>query len=279
MRTGILAGAIACLLTSFQATARTISPDMSFVDYLIADGMSKEALAYLSDPAFSPSDTLDFLRGWSAYHAKKLDEAVSCFAAVSDTSAFREKALFFGAVSAMHAGSYELGRGLLESYSGPRDELKHLQLAGLALLENDCAAFRSEAAFFKYGGSIIGQAETSLGGIAAEMTGRRGISPAGAAVCSTFVPGLGQFIAGDRFNGIMTFLGEGAVAAIAAENWAKCGPDNWKTIVFTALGATLHLYNIYGAYVSVGVCTEKLNDARKNTILYNVHIPLRNIFD
>ena len=90
--------------------------------------------------------------------------------------------------------------------------------------------------------------------------------------------GLGKVYAGELSEGVAAFLTVGSLAAITAENWAKYGVKDWKTILFGTLGAVFYIGNIYGSYVSGSIHNNDLRNAQDTAILYHIHIPLRSVF-
>ncbi|HCY73782.1 MAG TPA: hypothetical protein DHU75_06795 [Rikenellaceae bacterium] len=62
------------------------------------------------------------------------------------------------------------------------------------------------------------------------------------------------------------------------ESWVKVGAKDWRTILFTTLASLLHISNIYGSYVSVGLYNDYLKNAQNQTIVFNIHVPVRSLF-
>lgn len=266
------------LLASVSARAQKwASEDYDFALYLIDNELKQDALTLLEGD-YHPSDTLCFLKGWTLYKLKELDKAFGWLASVPEGSPFYEKALFYSTAVSAHLGDYESPVAPLEAYEGPYAELKGVQLAGLALLRDDPAAFKRAAESFGYSDFAIADAENKLGEIYKYRFETKAKSPLLAATASAFVPGLGKIYAGNIGEGIASFLVVGALGAITAEHWIKDGPGNWKTIVPGVVCAGFYIGNIYGSYMSVSICNNKIRDAQNTTILYNIHIPLRSVF-
>ena len=269
---------VAGTLASGRATAtRWVSKDIDFVDYLIDNELKPDARALLFQD-YHPSDTLTYLRGWTLYQLKELDAASGFLKAVPSTSPFYEKSLFYSTAVSAHLGDYSSPVGPLEAYSGRYSELKDVQLAGLALLRDDPAAYKQAAASFGYSDFTIADAEKKLNDIYIYRYETKAKSPLLAAAASAVVPGLGKVYAGNLGEGIASFLLVGALGAITAEHWVKDGPQNWKTIVPGIMCAGLYIGNIYGSYMSVSIVNNDIRDAQNTTVLYNIHIPLRAVF-
>ena len=254
------------------------SKDAAFVDYLIGNNMEGDAVVLLSRGRYYASDTLQYLRGWANYSAKRLEAAAEAFDRVPLDSPFHDKSLFFNVISNAHLGNYARSSELLETYDGPYKELKSLEKAGIALLEGRAADFVTAADGFTFSQYALTESERALQGIYNERYFDRSKSPALAAAASAVVPGLGKVYAGELSEGVAAFLTVGSLAAITAENWAKYGVKNWKTLLFGTLGAVFYIGNIYGSYVSVSIHNNDLRNAQDTAILYHIHIPLRSVF-
>ena len=268
------------LLAAAAASAQRsyASKDAAFVDYLIGNNMEKDAVILLSRSRYHASDTLQYLRGWANYSAKRLEAAAEAFDKVPQDSPFYDKSLFFNVISNAHLGNYTRSSELLEAYTGPYKELKCLEQAGIALLEDRPDDFTAAIGGFTFSQYALTESERTLQGIFNDRYFGRSKSPALAAAASAVVPGLGKVYAGELAEGVASFVAVGSLAAITAENWAKHGIKNWKTILFGTLGAVFYIGNIYGSYISVSIHNNDLRNAQDTAILYHIHIPLRSAF-
>ena len=271
---------LALLSASFSFAQNTwASQDFDFAEYLIDNGLKSDAKALLfRDAAYFPSDTLTYLRAWTAYNLKELETANELFRAVPSGSPFADKSLFYSSAVSAHLGNYTEPISRLEAYNGNYQEVKNLQLAGLALLRGDPQAFREASQHFGYSDFALQQPEKELAAIYSQRYEQKSKSPWLAAAASAVVPGLGKVYAGNLGEGVAAFLITGALGAITAEHWIKDGPGDWKTIVPGAICAAFYIGNIYGSYVSVSIQQTKLRDAQTTAVLYNIHIPLRSVF-
>ena len=271
---------LALLLAAAAASAQPsyASKDAAFVDYLIGNSMEDDAVTLLTHSRYYASDTLQYLRGWANYSAKRLEEAAAAFDKVPQDSPFHDKSLFFNVISNAHLGNYARSAELLSGYKGPYAALKSLEEAGIALLEGRAADYITAADGFTFSQYALTESERALQGIYNERYYGRSKSPVLAAAASAVVPGLGKVYAGELGEGVASFLAVGSLAAITAENWAKYGIKNWKTILFGAVGAIVYIGNIYGSYVSVSIHNDELKNVQDTAILYHIHIPLRSVF-
>lgn len=257
-----------------------VSADIDFVNYLVGNNMSREAMAYVHGSAFAPSDTLTYLKAWTAYSAMELDSAAELFTKVPASSCYYDKSFFYGVVSHVHQGRYRDAMTMLEGYKGGMQALRSYQAAGVSMLMGDRAGAVSSLSDIVHADVYALQTgRTELENILAERFDKPSRSPVLAAAMSAVIPGSGKIYAGRLDEGISSLLGVGVLAALTTENWVKCGPGDWKTILFGALGSILYIGNIYGSYMSVGIINDNLHDAQNTAIVYNLHIPLRSIFD
>ena len=261
-----------------KGSSRPLGADAAFIDYLLGNSLSSDAVYYLFGSAFEASDSLDFYKGLALYTANSLEQAVDYFDRVPDTSSYFEKSLFFSTVCDAYLGRFQQARSRLQSYSGSRQELCQYELAALSLLEDDAHAYRQAAANFSYSSYALADGEKLFDDIYRSRYESRKKSPALAAAASAIVPGLGKIYSKCYGEAFASFLCIGATAAIAADNWIKRGPQDWRSIVFTTIGALLYVGNIYGSYVSVGLYNNYLENAQDNTIVFNIHIPVRSLF-
>ncbi len=274
----IILAALLAACSGLSAQSHWASKDFEFVEYLIDNGLKADAKVLLSSDSYNPSDTLTYLRAWTAYNLKELEESAELFRAIPADSPFADKSLFYSAAVSAHLGDYTGELARLQAYDGKYQEVKQLQLAGLALLRDDPEAFREAASHFGFSDFALQQPQKELSAIYSQRFEQRGKSPWLAAAASAVVPGLGKIYAGNTGEGVAAFLLTGVLGAITAEHWIKDGPGSWKTIVPGAIGAVLYIGNIYGSYVSVSIQNTRLRDAQQTAVLYNIHIPLRSVF-
>lgn len=262
-----------------QGERKWASSDYDFVLYLIDNDLKQDALFLLNNSSYHPSDTLDFLRGWTDYQLKDLPGALESFSKLDSCSPFYEKALFYSVAMDAHLGRYNSALSRLSSYKGPKKELESLQGAGLALLRDDPEGFSRSSQNFTFADQALYEPEKILSDIYKKRYETPQKSPLLAAAASAVVPGLGKIYAGRTGEGVSSFLITGALGAITAEHWIKDGPKDWKTIVSGLACAVFYIGNIYGSYVSVSISNQNLRDAQETVILYNIHIPLRSVFN
>ncbi|MBO4465388.1 MAG: hypothetical protein J5748_01750 [Bacteroidales bacterium] len=267
--------AIIVLLTATLSAKAQIGKDVEFIDYLIGNNLTKDALAWMDGNNYAPSDTLDFLKGLTLYTANKLDLATESFAKVPATSPYYERSLFFGAVSHAYLGNYGEGFKLIQN---SRDsELKQYELAAFSLLLDNKQSYEQAAKYFTYNDYSLNEGENIFGKIYDSRYNEKQKSPALAGLMSAVIPGAGKFYAGRKDEAFASFFTVGIFAGLTAECWIKKGPKDWRTIVFGTLGSLFYIGNIYGSYMSVSIYNDNLRNAQNSTIVFNLHVPIRNL--
>lgn len=253
--------------------ARYASAERDFVMYLLDRGLKQDALTLLAQPCLVPSDTLSFLRGLALFDDKQMQVAHSWFSQSS-----LEESLFFDVVSQAHLGSYSGARNTLDGYNGPREELRQLQLAGISLLQDEHDLYGNHASHFTYSDVDLSDSEKALDDVAKAIAAHRNKSPLAAGALSALLPGAGQLYAGSLGEALSAFLTVGSLAGITAENWHRYGVKSWRTILSGSICSLFYIGNIYGAYISVDIHNQEFKDETSAIVLYNIHIPLRNIY-
>ncbi len=257
---------------------RYMAEDEEFIKYLIGNSLSHDAVYYLYGNRFEKSDTLSFYKGLSLYTSGALAQASSEFSSIDNSSVYFEPSVFYGAVCDAYSGDFDRAVNRLLSYDGGIIELKNYELAAFSLLKEDWKKYEEYSKGFSYSSYALGDGEKVFDGIYRNRTESKEKSPFLSAVLSTVVPGLGKLYSGVPGQGVASFLLVGSFGAFAAENWIKNGAGDWRTILFTTIASILHISNIYGSYVSVELYNNNLKNAQNQTIIFNIHVPVRSFF-
>lgn len=254
---------------------RFITEDVAFVEHLLAQGRSSDASLYLRSTGFCPSDTLSFLRALSSYDMLDFPAAAGECQHIGASSPYADAAALLGAVSYAGIGDYDSALKLAADYAGTGTELKDFTLASLYLLDGDKQGYEIHRNAFTYSDFTLLEGEKTLDKIYSERYEAKRKSPLLAAAASALVPGLGKVYAGRLDEGVAAFMTVGVLGALTANCWVKDGLSDWKTITFGSLTSLFYLGNIYGSYFSVGIYNNMLSNVQNATILFNLHIPVR----
>ena len=190
--------------------------------------------------------------------------------------------VFFAAYDYAHLGLVPLSDKILvdlldaEKFEG----LKAFELAGNALLKRNITQFENYYNTLDgYHDFAFSIEKERLFLYANEIKGHKNKSPLLAGLMSSVLPGSGKIYAGKTGEGIAAFIIVGAAGMTAYENYHKLGAKHAKTIIFSSIFSILYIGNIYGSVFTVKLANEEFNHEMDHKILFNLHIPLRNIFN
>jgi len=259
--------------------------DTDFIFYLVNKGDFKEALYLLdrdNNDFILSSDTANYLRGWSLYSLKHLLPSAESLKKVKPESEFYPKSHFFAAYNYAHLGYYDDAVSTLEGlqlFTEKQNAIRNLQLSGIYLLQNDSSLFKEY--YSKTNGNFFELANSykNIGQLSNDYFRHKAKSPVIAGLVSGIIPGSGKFYSGKKGEAISSFIATCGLGLVTFENYKRSGLKNYKTILFGTAFAFSYAANIYGAVLSVNIAESEYNENIKNTILFNLHIPLRNSFD
>lgn len=274
------------LLSGYMACSQTPAGcDLKFVAHLVNAGYFDEALFVLDSTdcrLLQANDSADFYRGWSRYSLKSLETSPEYLLKVSPQSGFFLKSRYFAAYNYTHTGNYSRALEILSRVDGGSAEnltLNNFEKAGIYLLMGDTANFREKFAITGRSHYGISKSYDDLLKVAADLKEHKAKSPCLAGVLSGVIPGSGKFYAGRKGEAVSAFIGTAGLGLVTFENYRKKGLKGFSTLAFGTLFAFTYASNIYGAVVSARLAETEYQTNVKNTILFNLHIPLRVTFD
>lgn len=227
-------------------------------------------------------DSLFFEKAWLFYTQKKIDSAIVYFAKISSIDYRKTKSDFFRAYCLAFSKKNDESKNtldLIEAKDSVITQLKNFQCAGLALLKKDYVAFDKYASNFTYNNYAFNNEEKILAETKKNMALHKKKSPFIAATLSAIIPGLGKIYAGKKKEGIGAFIPIVSSGLIALEAYNKGGLKDARFLIFGTLFTTFYIGNIWGSSLSVKISESEFNAKNENKILFNLHIPLRNIFN
>lgn len=261
--------------------------DFRFLQHLENLAEWNEGLLFLSQVSpevSSPgrADTLNFFKGKFTYKLKQPSASIVAFREVGKSNLeYYRYARFFGAFQAGFIGHVALADSMLQDYQ-PKDSLslriKNLQLAGIDLLSRDYIGYKERASRFTYDYELEPY-ERGLVSRYEQLKTYKKKSPFVAGMLSAVVPGAGRFYMGKAGQGIAALLVTGIFGLQAWEGYRKDGPESARFIIFGSLFTVSHVANIWGSAVGVRLRREEFNDQMNDSILLDMHIPLRVLVD
>lgn len=271
---------ILLLFSPLLSTSQTLDEDFDFLLYLSGNQMRDEAVELVKGLRIE-NDSTNFMKGLAYYGAHRLDTASHYYSLVGKASPLHTEAVFFNALSQAHLKRYTAALTTLSEIESTDTAVANLQAfeaAGMHLLRRDLRGFDSCFSLLHTGDYRIESEAMKLLELRNTIADRKDKKPWMAAGLSTLVPGLGKIYAGNLGEGLSAFILTGSLIGVTAENWYREGLKNWKTILFGTIATVFYIGNIYGSAVTVSVSKEAFNNETDLTILYNIHIPLRNSF-
>jgi len=281
-----------CILCFFLTIGNVYSQDfcndLMFVSHLINTGQYDEAAFCLHKTINqknlnqSTLDSINYLSGWAAYNQKKLDTSAFYLLNVSINSQYYYKSHFFAGYDYCYLGDYKKSTAVLDEINEKDSnyfQLKLLEKMGICLLQKDYKNYNLYSQKLKYPNYSIAKEKNILNEIYNHSQCFNPKSIIFAGFLSTIIPGLGKVYAGKLGEGITAFTTVGILAAITMENYIKAGPYNYKTLLFGSLFTVFYIGNIYGSAISIKVYRNEFYKNNEKSILFNIHIPLRTMFN
>lgn len=279
-----------CFLISsvlLAAQQRGFEEEMRFANYLIGKSLYPEAIDVLSGmdtTGMSPEqkDVFFYTMGWAAYQFKQLELAEVSLMKVSAQSEEFRKSRAFAAYTLAHRGHYTRAEAIyrtVPAQDSVEAELIRMQHAGLALLQKKYQRYDSLRKGFTYSSYLFQQEEAKLDKFYSEMLAHKNKSPFLAGLYSAVIPGAGKWYAGKKKQAIAAFLPVASLGAVAYEAYRKGGVKSARFIVFGSIFSLFYIGNIWGSALSVNVERNEFNREYENKILFNMHIPLRNLYN
>ena len=289
-----------CLITFFVISQyqslfcqnKTVNYDaeMRFSEHLMHQNLNKEAIFVLENLrkqnenfSLQQLDSIHYFLGFNHYNLKELQGSANYFTKVSETSEMYEAAFFFAAYNHTFLEKYDSSKYFLQQFhfadSSLYNELKAFELSGIALLERDFEAFEQLQNTYSFQYYQLEKQEQSMQKAYRSLQAQKHKSPAVAAILSAVVPGLGRVYAGKPKQGIATFLPIAMLALQMQENIRKRGLKNPFTIFYSGLFTVFYVGNIWGSAFSVKIKKDEFSQAVNHQILFDLHLPLRTIFN
>lgn len=270
-----------------QPMAASFEDQLGFVWHLTEQSYYDEAVAELEQIRQRPlrlgqQDTVHFMLGWNLHLNQQLDASSRFFEKVPPSSPFYLKSAFLAGINHTYVGSYDQADSLFGSVrtTEPRYVgLVNYERAGLALLQMDFTRFDSLALGFNGQHYAYAKQESKLLNYRQRLASVKRKSPLLAGAMSAVVPGTGKMYAGKLYQGLFSFLFVGVLAGATYEQYRNGGFENPQFYLVGSLFTIFYVGNIAGSIFSVKVKRNEQIDALKTEVLFNMHMPLRTVFE
>jgi hypothetical protein len=264
-----------------------ISHELEFIQHLVNQEEYGDAIYYINsrfnqEYPMPIRDSLNYFKGWSYYSIKELEQSAFSLLQVSNNSSYFLKSRFFAAYNYSYLGIISVTDQILKNLDVPENlkTLKSFELSGNSLLKRDLPEFNSYFKKIETSGEFSFNLEKEkFLKYSLEIENHKNKSMVVGGLMSAIIPGSGKIYAWKTGEGISSFIIVAASGVTAYENYHKLGIKHAKTILFGSLFVVLYIGNIYGTVFSVKLANEEFNHEMDNKILFNMHIPLRNIFN
>jgi hypothetical protein len=280
---------VACIVIFLSFSANTFSQstsvcDLKFIDHLVKTGCFDEAL-YLLDShecsSFQMNDSINYLKGWSLYSLNRLTSSSDFLLKVTTQSSLYLKSHFFAAYNYAQTGDFDKATEVLDKTEFNAENLvslKNFQTAGIKLLQYNIPSFEKWLSKTDRNDIEINESAGNLLNISEEIKNHKSKSSMVAGLLSGIIPGAGKLYAGKKGAAISAFLSSATLGLVTWENYRKNGLNDFKTLAFGTAFAVTYIANIYGSVFTVRILKSEYKENVKNTILFNLHIPLNNTF-
>ncbi len=278
---------IITLFAGINISAQKIPARIQFSEYLINQSLYEEAV-YESNQILKlkltkpQTDSALYFNGWAKYNLKQLLSSSKTLQQVSPESEFYSKSQLFGSYNLIHIGKYDQAVDMMNHFQKSNETEEHFSLflqSGIQLINRNVEAYRTIANQLPQDYYGFAREVAFLNNLATSIENKRPKSPVLAGILSGIIPGSGQIYAGKTGQGIAAMLMASGLAVVALENYNKRGPEKFETIFFGSVFTVFYIGNIYGAAFSAKIANDENNELINRQILFNLHIPLRNIFD
>lgn len=303
----LLLGLVAVLLgytAQAQDSTFSLQHEYMFANHLANQGDHHDAIYVLNRanvPSLSQlqSDSLNYLTGFYHYEIKELDMSVQHFKQVSPTSTFYLKSRFLGSFDYAYTNRPAEATAFLKASELPANDsklaqLKNFELAGLALLRRDYDEFDTLSTLFTEDHYAFVKQQKKLLEMREQLNNTKRKSPLLGGLMSAVIPGSGKMYAGKWGEGMGAFS---VVAGLGLATWESMRKDkrnnilanegiieekegiSTQTYIFGTLFTIFYIGNIYGSVFTVKLKHNEQMQDINNQILFDLHVPLRTIFN
>jgi len=268
-------------------TQHTYKAELKFSQHLINQNLYPEAafvlqeLAHKTELSTNQRDTINYYLGFSYYNMQELEASAEYFLQVGKQSPFHYQSQFFAAFNHTFNHKYIAGDSILQQLQTTDTlllALKNFQQSGLALLQRDFSAFEQYAHRYTFAHFQFSKEEENMYTYYERLQKVKRRSPWVAGMLSAVIPGVGRMYAGKVKHGVASLISVSFLGAQAYENIRKRGIKNAWSILYTGLFGVFYVGNIWGSALTVHVQNQEINNAINQQIVFDLHIPLRNVF-
>jgi len=259
--------------------------DLRFIDHLVNRSDYTEAIFLIESEeckTCKSRDSINYYLGWSLYSSRQLLKSAEALSHVSQSSTFYNKSQFFAAYDYAHIGYLNEAEKVLNHINPlttKLSSLKKLEVAGIRLIQKDFQGFRNTVMDIDSNLFELSESYIYLKSLEKQMINHKSKSPLVGGLLSAVIPGTGKLYANKKGAAVSSFISTVGLGAVTFENYRKRGINDIRTIAFGSVFLVSYISGIYGSVAAVKLFNIEYDENITNTILFNIHIPLRNVFN
>ena len=279
-----------CFLFSCCCYAQNnnFNKEINFSLYLSGKQLNKEALYVLEKIDTTPlsdqqKDSLHHYKGNTLFDLKRLSESANTYLKLSAASPWYTRSRFYAGYNYSYLKNVDSANLIFANINIPSsdstlEELKAFELASAALLQRDYKKYNALKTKFSYTSYAIKAPELKMDEYYQKLIAHKHKSPIIAGILSAIIPGAGKYYAGKRKQAFGTFLPIATLGVLTAESYARGGVKSVGFIGLASIFSLFYVSNVWGSIVSVKIVNDDHNRYYNNEILFNMQLPIRNLF-
>lgn len=229
----------------------------------------------------STLDSINFYKGKISFDTKQFKLSVSSLNKISETSVFYNQSKMYKSIGLVYLDSSEkyINNELLSIKSDSVfNQIKTITLASVALINNNLLVYDSLISQIKDSLFYYNNLQVSLNKWYKKAS-KKVKRPVVAAGLSALAPGLGKVYGGKPYDGLGTFLTHVPLGIILWESYNKAGPNSARFVSFTAITSLFYFGNIVASYHYIYKNRKEEKFDKKNEILLQCNVMLRNYYN
>lgn len=260
--------------------------NVDFYQNLLNQKETNLAMLYLNKSELvaqnsSTLDSINFYKGKISFDTKQFKLSVSSLNKISETSVFYNQSKMYKSIGLVYLDSSEkyINSELLSIKSDSVfNQIKTITLASVALINNNLLVYDSLISQIKDSLFYYNNLQVSLNKWYKKAS-KKVKRPVVAAGLSALAPGLGKVYGGKPYDGLGTFLTHVPLGIILWESYNKAGPNSARFVSFTAITSLFYFGNIIASYHYIYKNRKEEKFDKKNEILLQCNVMLRNYYN
>lgn len=261
------------------------SRETDFVNHLFEIKEFDEASIYLnsiSKKYIHHNDSIQYLLGRSQYLKKEIDLAIPYFEKVNtENHDLWVSSQMFSSFCNNYKKNYSNAVSTLENLNTNNElygQLRFTQLAGSYLLTKQISKYDSIAPLLSQDYLSLQRTNQRLESYSQNLKNLKIKSPALAGIFSAILPGSGKIYAGKTGEGLSTLFLHTLLGFMAKEALQKDGAESPRFLIYGSIFSLFYVANIWSSTLSVKIYRNEYYESVHESIMVDLHIPLRTIF-